>query len=365
MPLFYKFSSAETMLQDSSLTKVSNDLPNADYSIKFLKAGGGDSILISSEKANILIDGGDDITHLLKELKSIHQKQEVLNHLIITHHDSDHVKGVIELLKFLQGEEFGDPQKFIQRIYMNSPQVISQSAASDDDGYLSYKQFHELESLIKLLGIDGPFPLNDFSDALRIGQVKLTCLSPTQEILDKYLSKTPEKYLELQVGGDWGKSLKDLEQYVNDKSLDSRLSNKSSIVLLFEHKESKGLLTADVTARRLEEIIEKLFSENLNNVIDFDFFKMPHHGSSRNFTSKCIAMINCKKYVISTDGNNSFLPNKKALLKVLNNQLNKNSQLEFLFNYSETIDYLNLTESEKFSYKISLSPNNFANGYCI
>ena len=61
--------------------------------IKFLKAGQGDSILISHNSHNILIDGGNDSYFLLKEIDAIKERKEVLDFVIITHHDDDHIKG--------------------------------------------------------------------------------------------------------------------------------------------------------------------------------------------------------------------------------------------------------------------------------
>ncbi len=51
--------------------------------IKFLKAGKGDSILVSSKGEHMLVDGGDDTTYLFRELDQIHANKECINYLII------------------------------------------------------------------------------------------------------------------------------------------------------------------------------------------------------------------------------------------------------------------------------------------
>ena len=65
---------------------------------KFLEAGVGDAILISSEGKNILIDGGEKYQKISSSIDKI-DKQELLDLVILTHIDCDHIKGLIELLK--------------------------------------------------------------------------------------------------------------------------------------------------------------------------------------------------------------------------------------------------------------------------
>lgn len=331
--------------------------------IKFLKAGRGDSILISSKGENMVIDGGDDATFLLKELDDIKNKNECLNYLVITHHDSDHIKGILTFLIEVKNERYGVPKDFIKHVFFNSPRLINGLKITKNSNYLSYKQAFDIEVLIRELDLTCDSLLIESSNEIRVGEFKLKSLSPTQEIIDDYVEKTPEIYLSNTGKGDWHNPLKTLEQFVHDKSLDNSTSNKTSIVFEIEKGNKKGLLTADVTPDRLEEIIDSLYNKNGGKCIKYDFFKLPHHGSNRNITKNIIKKINCDSFLISTDGNNNKLPNKKTFLKIINFLNRDENEINFIFNYSNVIELLGVTLEEQKKYNIKLTPNNSEYGY--
>ncbi|WP_108869130.1 MBL fold metallo-hydrolase [Aquimarina aquimarini] len=331
--------------------------------IKFLKAGRGDSILISSKGENMVIDGGDDASFLIKELDEIKSKNECVNYLVITHHDADHIEGVLTFLNEVKKGRYGAPKDFIKQVFFNSPKLINGLRLSKKSNYLSYKQAYEIEVLIRELDLTCDRLLIEGANEINVGEFKLKTLSPTQEIIDNYADKTPEKYLSNGGNGDWHNSLKSLKNFIHDKSLDDSIPNKTSVVFEIEKGERKGLLTADVTPKRLEEIIDSLYIKNGGEYIKYDFFKLPHHGSNRNITKKIIEKIKCDSFLISTDGNNNKLPNKKTFLKVIN-FLNRNeTEINFIFNYSTVIDLLGITAEERKSHNIKLIPNNSDNGY--
>lgn len=331
--------------------------------IKFLKAGKGDSILLSSKGEHMLVDGGDDTTFLFRELDYIHANRECINFLIITHHDSDHIKGIIDLFEQLKLGRYGIPKDFIKCVFFNSPRIIKKIGQDSDK--LSYKQAFEVEKNIHELELQFDNLLIDTSNVLSLGDLEIKCLSPTQEILDSYVEKTPEKYLSSYSEGDWKKSLKELAPFVVDNSLDKSMANLSSVVLLIKGKNKIGLLTGDVTPQRFEILADILFKENGNKKVSLDFLKLPHHGSYRSITKEIISKFNCDTYVISTDGNNNYLPNKKAFLKVLEYQDNDRNDLSFLFNYSDLIEKMNFTSQEMSHYKFKIKENNFDHGIRI
>lgn len=331
--------------------------------IKFLKAGKGDSILVTSNGEHMLVDGGDDTAYLFRELDHIHANEECINYLIITHHDSDHINGILDLFKQLKQGRYGIPKEFIKCVFFNSPKIIKKNGQNSD--LLSYKQAFEAENYIYELDLQYVNLLIDTSCKLRLGDLEIKCLSPTKEILDNYLEETPEKYLSSYSEGDWKKSLKELAPFVVDKSLDTSMANHTSIVLLIKGKNKTGLITGDITPQRFEVLADILFKENDNKKVKLDFLKLPHHGSHRSITKEIISKFDCDTYVISTDGNNNCLPNKKTFLKVIEYQDVIRNELTFLFNYSDVIKKLNFTEQEKTHYKFKIKENNFGYGICI
>lgn len=324
--------------------------------VKFLKGGKGDCIIVSCNGEHMLIDGGDDSQVLLKELDSIYKKGESIKYVIITHHDSDHIKGIIDFFNELKAGRYGDPLSFVSKVYFNSARLIKSTNKNVETDKLSYKQALKVDNQINELNLNCGGLLIDTSDELIIGETLIKCLSPTIEILEKYQEKTPEQYLSNYTSGDWDKSLKDLSPFISDVSLDKSQANLTSIVLQIKHKKKSGLLTGDVTPKRFEEISDLLFRENGNKKFDFDFIKLPHHGSHRSITKDIVSKFNCNTYVISTNGKNHFLPNKKCLLKIMEYRDIK-SELNFVFNYSDLKEKLNFTLEEMQEYNFKLNDN--------
>jgi metal-dependent hydrolase (beta-lactamase superfamily II) len=86
--------------------------------VKILKAGSGDSILIQHKKTNILIDGGNDSKYLISEIDNIYTNKEIIDLLIITHHDDDHIKGIIDLLNHINENKYNKESEFIKKVIL-------------------------------------------------------------------------------------------------------------------------------------------------------------------------------------------------------------------------------------------------------
>jgi beta-lactamase superfamily II metal-dependent hydrolase len=329
--------------------------------VKFLKAGRGDAILVSSNKENMLVDGGDDSNELLLELDEIHKRKETLKYLIITHHDSDHIAGILHIMDELESGRYGKPNLFIQKLLFNSPNLLKKTKDEEKksidkraNNNLSYKQAFTVEERARMLEIQCDLVYDTKNRQLNLGEVIIECLSPNLNILENYLKKTPEKYLLSKSKGDWGKSLSELVHYATDQSLDNSKANETSVVLLIKHQNKKGLLTGDVTPKRLKEIVDFLFLENDKKRVQLDFIKLPHHGSSRSVSREILSKLSCKEYIITTNGQNNFLPNKKVILKIHDAHDKKVGKIKLKFNYPELVKKLNISETEMKNYDLEI-----------
>lgn len=330
--------------------------------IKYLKAGSGDSILIQDGIHNILIDGGNDFTYVRQEVSKIYEEGNRLSLVVVTHHDDDHISGIIALFKAIRQGEFGE--RFIERILVNTPRKINGTVDSDVSRTLSYRQAYELENLIISCKIPWEI-VSEENEPLSFGEITLRFLSPQFKDLEKY-SSAKGAYLTSDYRCDWDSTMAALDPFINDDSQDSSESNKTSIVILAESPQKKVLLTGDCTPKRLDMILDKLIAEDPNNnSVKFDYVKLPHHGSYRSLSKSLLSKINCSKFIISTNGSKYYLPNKRAILKVVRYLSLQNGDIEFLFNYSEPISKLKITDAEKKKYKIKLIQNNEINGYSI
>lgn len=320
--------------------------------IKFLKAGSGDSILIQHNSKNIIIDGGNDSKSLISEVDKIIESNQVIDLIIVTHHDDDHIKGIIELVKYIEKYPRIKCSDFFKEMLFNSPNKILQK--KDKNNYLSYQQAFDLEELLLENNINWN-GCNEESESIEFDGLEIDFLSPTKLDLESY-AMSSGAYLTSDFKSDWESSLYKLDKHINDDSLDISNPNRSSIVIILKYNGKKILLPGDVTPSRLDAILQKLIGTEPSCY--FDLIKLPHHGSYRSLSETILKKINCNNFVISANGKKQNLPNKRAFLKIFKymDRTNKKT-INFLFNYNEVIDSLNITDKEKRDYNFTLKPS--------
>lgn len=329
--------------------------------VKFLKAGSGDCILIQHKGQNILVDGGNDPLYLRNEIATISSNNQHIDVLIITHHDDDHISGIIDLLK---SDIAKDCEGFIKRVIFNSPRKIQEKINIDKNNNLSYKQAFKVEELLHNLKYNWD-SVNEDSDSIEIDGTKLRFLSPSTHDLQEY-SENKGAYLAGDFKCDWNATMSALEKHIDDASLDKSQSNRTSIVMLLESSGQRILLTGDCTPDRLKIVLDKLIKEQgTGTSLELDYVKLPHHGSYRSLSKEILEKINCSKFIISTNSKKHFLPNKRAILKICNFMKRETDEIEFLFNYEEALNALQITDLERKKHRVKLTPNNRNYGISI
>lgn len=107
----------------------------------FLDIGQGDAILIKTpQNKNILIDGGPDKGVIYKIDNYLSFNNRVVDLMILTHPDPDHLNGLIEVLKRFK----------VKKLIVNSPL---------DDVFSLFKKLAEEKNLIPLVA-EGPSKIN-------------------------------------------------------------------------------------------------------------------------------------------------------------------------------------------------------------
>ena len=330
--------------------------------IKFLKAGSGDCILIQHQSHNIIVDGGNDFVFLQDQVAEIAKNKEIIDLLIITHHDDDHINGVIRLLELANQGVYGEG--FIKKVIFNSPRKILGTIPKDSDQSLSYRQAFQVEELLRRLGGCTWADATDKSPIEQFGNITLRFLSPVQEDLERY-SEQPGAFLTEDHRSDWNSTMASLERYIDDANTDQSLANKTSIVILLEHADVKILLTGDCTPDRLEAILQCLIDEGSTDHVKLNYVKLPHHGSYRSLTKGVLEKIRCSRFIISTNGRRHFLPNKRALLKIWKYMPRDSGSIDVIFNYADALDSMKITPNEQKRYGLNLIANNEKYGFSI
>lgn len=331
--------------------------------VKFLPAFNGDSIIVSfkdpdGENRNILIDGGTPRTYqriLKSELENI-AEQECVDLLIITHIDDDHIGGIKELY-----EDTTFNRNFIKNVWFNSGNLISDyfddernatrevNIILNDQTDMSVSQGITLE---KALLADGKWSqsLIKVSGHVLFFGLKITILSPSEKGLKK-LNKKWQTEIEntTDMSGEHEDFSIPISELVERKfSQDKAIPNESSIAILIENDSAKALLLGDSHPSVIIESLKNLGYSDQNK-LKVDVVKVSHHASKGNTKKELLSLIDCEKYVISTDGSKHGLPDKEAIARIIAH----NPNCKLYFNYDDYLTNLFVPEDfEKYTFEI-------------
>jgi len=315
---------------------------------EFLKAGKGDCILISVDKGtkqekNIIIDGGvsttyNHITNKTGTLKTIIKEKVSLNLdlVVLTHIDDDHICGLIQLLK--DDAHVGK----IKELWFNSSDYLNKvdgvSSMEKGHGQLNYfKELIEVQPHIKHRS-------DIFMESQKIytdwgKDIEIILLSPYKKQLED-LEKVQKEWEENQI--DKGKEISipcSDESSMEKSSVDYKEykvgeteKNASSIAFILRYKKEKNFLfLADADINVINKSLRNLDDE----LLDFEFVKLSHHGSFKNnINEEFLKIIKTDKYIILTDGKHKGYrhPHKETIQLILDTKP-KTQEIEFVFNY--------------------------------
>jgi len=327
------------------------------FSLDVRRARKGDCFLLhygsKAEPKLALIDGGPTnvyLPHLKPRLEEIRTargiaatKPLVLDFLMVSHVDDDHIQGILELMKELRTAKadrtvrkvkaLGIWHNSFDNIIGSKPDLVTAAFTSsftasvesdpesktadipvvedvEDEEVLwnvralaSIKQGAQLRNDAKEL----KFPLNPkFKGKLIVavgkgnaidmgGGLKLTVVGPMEpEILklhvehQKWLAELKKK----------GMSPEDVLAAYVDKSA----ANLSSVVVLAEAGKKKILLTGDARGDKVLEGLELVGLVKKGGSLHVDILKGPHHGSDNNLDDDFFERITADHYVFSGDG---------------------------------------------------------------
>jgi hypothetical protein len=364
--------------------------------IEMLAAKHGDCLLLrggtGAAPALILIDGGpagvwkSSLEPRLMQLRDERGLDEntplVIDLVIISHVDDDHINGIAALLNAMLGrKQAGDPPLFrIERIWHNSfdnilgndetvgvlkrasPQFGPASADADLDASLapypagsardaafvlaSIEQGDNVRRLARALNI----PLNpDFGGKLitsalgeagpvKLEELELTVAGPRhaeivalQKAHDQWLKDNPARQADPDA----------ILSALDDKTV----ANLSSIVVLVRADDKLLLLTGDARGDKVLEGLEDCGALPKSGSLSLDILKMPHHGSIRNLNDETLRRLPARHYLFSANG--KFSNPDRATFELLF-QTRPGAEMELIFAYDlGKIDEARKREQEK------------------
>lgn len=386
-------------------------------------AKNGDCFLISlgeKNKKHILIDCGYVETYkkfLKKELIKISENGEVIDLMVITHIDQDHILGGIAFLK----ENNENPFITIKEIWHNSyrhlqfenekvlnvsvkeksileseivlgssylQQNVDKSETLDED--ISSRQ----GSLLAALILEGNYPWNktffgkavncDNKTSVVKDQYNITLLSPNTNKLKKLsttwlreLKKQKMDFLlsDEQIFDDAYEFylIRQEEHNVveNNISSGSNSYNEKSIEDIVLKNPVDEVDTSITNGSSISFIIEyrgkkllfladahpDIISNNISNLEEkyFDLVKLSHHGSKKNISENLIKNLNSEIFLISTNGYKHGHPDIEPLAKIVYSQ--KSNSKTLVFNYETAISKIFNRSSwkEEYNYSVRVS----------
>jgi hypothetical protein len=272
-----------------------------------------------------LVDCGTQPTakHLLQRIEAVPAAERMLELFVMTHIDADHIGGALPFFKALKrGLGFGD-------VWFNGWRHLS--------GQLGARQGEMFSSAIEELEL----PWNAWRDGGTIvvvgelptttlpGGMKLTLLSPTPAQLSKLApvwTRELKRY-GLEPGGhmDYSRFLRgtpststDVETLADEPfSEDAGAPNGSSIALLAEYGGAAAILGADAYASVLAASIRRLLQQRGIDRLKLDAFKLPHHGSKNNLSGDLLQLLDCRRYLLSSNGEYFQHPDRQAVARVI------------------------------------------------
>jgi len=313
-------------------------------SVTMLPAKEGDCLLVTcgspADARHLLIDAGRGWTykHALAGHLSRHAIRS-LELLVVTHVDRDHIDGMLSLMR--------DPMLDlrVRNVWFNTWDHLEGGAievvgADEDLESFGARMGEELSGLI----VEKGWPWNlQFGGAavelaeraadniIRLGELKLTLLSPSRE---KLKALEPVWAKECKAAGITPGAILDEYEVDEDDEIESfgaididalaaepftddhSEANGSSIAFLLEYAGRRVLFAGDAHAELLAQQLRALGASR-TEPLPVDAFKIPHHGSKYNLSRELLEMLDCKHFLVSTNGNYFKHPDDVAMARLI------------------------------------------------
>jgi len=300
-----------------------------------LPADDGDCLLVQATTAagaatTIMIDGGRGRSYATWKpyLERLLGDRQVVDLLVVTHIDADHIEGVLSFLK--------DPKRnvVVSEVWFNGhAQVLAVQQRQADIETFSPKQADDLSRTLKDLGITwnrlvagGPICRDTVEEPVSIGLFEISVVTPSGTKLAAVASRWDALIAEasntnavtapsgLEV---FGAPTIDVEELAASRDIPDRAApNGSSIGLFIRANGHKMLLTGDCHADDLAEGLQGLGANN-ELPLELSIMKVSHHGAEKNTSKEALALVRSQVYAFSTDGQHRDHPDASVVAKIL------------------------------------------------
>ena len=306
----------------------------AAITIEVLRAAYGDAIWIECEREGrpwrMVVDGGPSEAAGALEARAnvLPPGERVLDVVVVSHIDSDHIGGILPLLA-REDIEVGD-------VWFNA---LPQLPAAGEPLTRSVSEGEDLLELLTGVSRSQPLPWNRVADGRAVATSgdrtfreitvpegpRITLLSPTpkrllalRRVWDQALTRLQRGEPEELEPPAPPEPLGDLAALAAAKTAnDTSIPNGSSIAFLLEHRGASCLLGADAFPTVLGGALWALVNARGGSPVAVDAVKLPHHGSQKNVSAKLLTLVATKQFLVSTNGERFGHPNDVSLARAV------------------------------------------------
>ena len=287
--------------------------------VVFLDVGQGDgSIIRSSAGRNYIIDCGSSsrtsvgIYTLIPALK--YYGMDHIDAIFISHTDSDHVNGIIELLGvkelygisvgkviIAEGTEEDENLRLIESFLQDDNLSVG-----EDDSESVENSSNTISNVFKTRKgyiIDGCFEVI-YPD--KEGDTETTVDVKDDESIDESIDRSIDDSIDKSIDESCGHSRISNSYGYSD-------SNENSLVVLFHDKDVEVLYTGDISSEIEEKMLDDL---KIREKSYLRILKCAHHGSKYSSSKDFLESYNPDMTVISVGLNNYGHPTKEALSRI-------------------------------------------------
>lgn len=320
--------------------------------IELLPARHGDCIVLGwgpRGAAHLaLVDGGPHTayTPLAARLAGV-QRLELV---VVTHIDNDHIGGIVKLLgddtlRLSWGDFWFNGWDQITQPLRGLAAPPSALAAAAGPARRSALEGHHVAARVARRGgrVNAAFggaalcvaATGGLPTWVLAGGLELTLLSPDVASLkalrlawDKALQRLALDPADPQAlrrrldadrryrGGDLSpRQVHDLALVAS--AVDEAVANGSSIAFVARHGSRRVALLGDAHPPVLEAALRRLALQDGTARVRLDAVKLPHHGSKANVRPELLKLIDCPRWLVSTDGSVFGHPDDEAIAQVL------------------------------------------------
>lgn len=317
--------------------------------LKILPVKCGDSLILTHEGEdkkvrNIIIDGGyiKAFQTLKDQITGIRKKKQLIDLWVLTHLDADHINGAVQ---YLRKQDVKGKGKLIRRFWFN---FFDAFKLSDDSPFLSFGKGFDLSKLLRKLDIKGRQDITNDLKPITIGDAKITILSPDQKTFSDlktrwktefktYYGVEPPTYISDPALRD-AKTIEQLAKAKDAKedSVKKGLINRSSIAFIYDENGKRLLMLGDAYPSVILKALEPDYT--MKKQLKVKYMKLSHHGSRKNYHTDLLNFIQCRRFIISADGENQHgIPDKEVLAKILMHpNRDQSKRITFYFNHDDT-----------------------------